>query len=76
MRHIRARVIHDVTARPFCQYAKNIYETEPAIAWSFTIGLAGALLSSRVRPLFTRLAGPALVVISPFSGGDAAKKQH
>jgi hypothetical protein len=76
MRHIRARVIHDVTARPFCQYAKNIYETEPAIAWSFTIGLAGALLSSRVRHLFTRLAGPALVVISPFSGGDAAKKQH
>jgi hypothetical protein len=23
------------------QYARNIYETEPAIAWSFTIGLAG-----------------------------------
>jgi hypothetical protein len=25
------------------QYAKNIYETEPAIAWSFTIGLAGVI---------------------------------
>jgi hypothetical protein len=27
------------------QYAKNLYETEPAIAWSFTIGLAGIFVS-------------------------------
>lgn len=63
------------------QYARNIYETEPAIAWSFTIGLAGVLIahihpSSRPLPLlYSVFAGPALVVISPFTKSDPIHRQ-
>jgi hypothetical protein len=38
-------LFQSIVANSSLQYAKNIFETEPAIAWSFTIGLAGTFFA-------------------------------